>query len=163
MSTAQKLWFCTQTRIGRALVALTQMVSPAVGAAIVLWLIYNVEMLAFPVVSDFKIERLELSDGYYVTSGTYTKKRPCELVVTNIVYAPSDSRQPGSLVHQIRHEDLGANLPVGTVRWGPYKVPAQAGLDPEGRIEVIGVHRCHTLWGQHTHYASVPVKNLPTK
>ena len=160
MSTAQKVWFCTQTKFGRVLLALAQMMSPAVGAVLVLWIIYNVEMLAAPVVRDFQVTRIERVDGFYLASGTYYKKRSCELVITNIIGLPVDPKQPSVLVYQVMATDAGSNLPVGSVKWGPYKIPAPAGVEQLDHVDIIGIHRCHALWNQSTHYATLTLAQL---
>lgn len=160
MSAAQKVWFCTQTKLGRVLLALAQMMSPAIGAVLVLWIIYNVEILLAPVVSDFKVTQVERVNGVYQVSGSYYKRRSCELVITNIIGLPADPKQPSTLVYQVMAGEAGSNLPVGSVKWGPYKIPAPANVEMLDHVDIIGIHRCHALWNQSTHYATIPMAAL---
>lgn len=160
MSDARKLWFCTQTRLGCTLLTLTQMFSPVFGALVVVWIIFSVERIAFPVVENFSITSLERRGDVFVASGTYEKKRGCELLFTNIMAVPGANKNPSVLMRQIQAGEPGTNSPVGLVKWGPYQIPAPQDLSFMGSVEVIGVHRCHALWSQTTTYVSLPVKDI---
>ena len=155
MSTADKVWFCTQTRLGRALVALVYLMAQIVGVFIALGAIYQLEMRFFPVVSEFQIYDIKKAPGTVTVSGTYNKVRACELLITNVIGVSKNG--PALLLHQIRPADDGANLPTGKARWGPYTLTTPTDWGETSHIQVVGVHRCHALWSQQTVYASFPV------
>ncbi len=158
MSTMDKVWFCTETRLGRALVALVYLLAQIVGVFAAFFVIYQVEMRWFPVVSDFQIRDLQKTPDSVTVKGTYTKARPCELLITNVIGVSPVG--PALLLHQVRPADDGANLPTGKARWGPYTFTKPADWAGTTHIQVIGVHRCHALWSQQTVYASFPVEQF---
>lgn len=158
MSVNDKVWFCTQTRLGRAMVALIYFMAQVTGIFIAFFIIYQAEMRLFPVVSQFQITSIDKTPGAVAVSGTYTKARPCELLITNVLGVSLTG--PATLLHQIRPADDGANLPTGKARWGPYKFSPPADWADTTHINVVGVHRCHALWSQQTVYASFPVEQF---
>ena len=158
MSTTDKVWFCTETRLGRAMVSLIYFMAQVMGVFIAFFVIYQVEMRLFPVVSQFQITVLNKTINTVAVNGTYVKSRPCELLITNVIGVSPTG--PALLLHQIRPADDGANLPTGKTRWGPYEFSYPTDWSGTTNIQVVGVHRCHALWSQQTVYASFPVEQF---
>jgi hypothetical protein len=158
MSVSDKVWFCTETRLGRAIVSLIYFLAQVVGVFLAFFVIYQVEMRWFPVVSAFQITDIKKLSPTVAVSGTYVKARPCELLITNVIGISAGG--PALLLHQVRPADDGANLPTGKARWGPYTFSKPADWADTTHIQVVGVHRCHALWSQQTTYASFPVEQF---
>jgi len=134
--------------------------APFVGAMVGLFVTYQVEMTFLPVVTDFKLTGMfKVANGYQVT-GSYDKRRSCELISTSLLAISSDPQQPAKLLHQLKHQDAGANLPVGLVNWGPYVFAAPASFDNATHIKAVSLHRCHALWLHQTDYITIPISAL---
>ena len=165
MTPADKLAFMTHTRMGRFLWAVAGMVMWFTGMFGMLFVLWSIETRWFPVITDFKIHRLELVADAYVMEGSFRKHRPCEMLVTNVLAVPRQPLAPSHLVHQLKTDVIGGNAPTGLTTWGPLSVPFPAKvfehIDKIDRVEVRGTHRCHPLWNIETVYASLDPKELP--
>lgn len=141
---------------------LVHMFAPFFGLAIGLLAYHQIEMAFWPVVTDFAITGVSKQAGVYKVTGFYNKRRSCELLSTSLLSEnPANTRLPSKLLFQIKHEDLGANLPVGLVVWGPYLIPEPESYGGATHIRVTSLHRCHPLWLHETHYITVPIAGLP--
>jgi hypothetical protein len=126
--------------------------APALGVAIVVLLAAQLEERFMPVIEDFKVTRIERTDGGWRAWGTYRKLRVCELVSSNVV-AYGDG--PAKLLLQVKPFDA----PLGLIEWGPYDIPAAS--TPFTRVQVISTHRCHPLWAQQAVYFEIRADQLP--
>lgn len=132
--------------------------APFVGAMIGLFVTYKVEMTFIPVVTDFKVTELVKEGNAYKVTGSYNKHRSCELLSTSILAInENDKLQPAKLLYQIKHQDVGANLPVGRVSWGPYLIPSPPSFGNATKLTATSLHRCHALWLHESHYITLPI------
>lgn len=137
---------------------LMHLFAPFFGLMLGLLVTYWVECTFLPVVTDFKITALQPTATGWAVSGSYNKRRACELITTNIVSInQSNPSEPGRLLHQIHPTEIGSNLPVGAVYWGPYQIPAPPDWGSATHVQAVSVHKCHALWTQETLYATLPV------
>jgi len=141
---------------------LLHLFAPFVGAALGLLATYQLEMAAWPVVTDFQVSSIAKAPGGYVVTGSYHKRRACELISTSLLaFDATRPELPARLLHQLKHQDQGANLPVGPVAWGPYTFSAPASFGAATHIRAVSLHRCHALWLHESHYTTLPVSALP--
>jgi hypothetical protein len=146
----------------RAAGVLMHIFAPFLGIALGLWATWHIEMAALPVVTDFAVTSITKAPGGYVVTGLYNKRRSCELISTSVLaFNAARPEQPAHLLHQLKHQDAGANLPVGPVLWGPYTMPAPASFGNATHIRAVSLHRCHALWPHQSHYITLPVSSLP--
>ena len=146
----------------RAAAVLLHIFAPFVGIALGLWATWHIEMAALPVVTDFAVTSISKTGNTYSVTGLYNKRRSCELISTSVLaFAPSNPKLPAVLVHQIKHQDPGANLPIGPVIWGPYLMTAPASFGQATHLKAISLHRCHALWPHESHYITLPLSALP--
>ncbi len=139
-----------------------QMFAPFAGIALGLLATYQLEMAFWPVVTNFQVASIAKAPGGYVVTGSYHKRRSCELISTSLLAVNAAAPDaPAQLLHQLKHQDAGANLPVGPVAWGPYTFSAPASFGPATHIKAISLHRCHALWLHQSHYTTLPVSALP--
>ena len=142
----------------RAITIFLHFFAPFVGAMIGLFVTYKVEMAFIPVVTDFKVTELVKDGNAYKVTGSYNKRRSCELLSTSVLaFAPANPKLPAVLVHQIKHQDPGANLPIGPVVWGPYLMTAPPNFGQATHLKAISLHRCHALWLHESHYITMPI------
>lgn len=127
-------------------------IAPAIGVMLVIWLAYHIEQTFMPVVSDFKVTKVERTETGWRAWGTYRKNRVCELVGSNVV---GYSNGPAQLLLQIKPFDA----PVGLIEWGPFDIPRTD--KPFDRVQVISTHRCHPLWATQAVYFDLDVSKLP--
>jgi hypothetical protein len=137
---------------------LVNAVAPAFGLFVSLWIIWNVETRFFPVVEDFTLDRLALTDEGYVAEGTLHKVRNCELIGTTI-FAVREGAPKKLLATYIRGQ-FGTDTATGHQTWGPLTLQLPADLASYDRVEVFAMHRCHALWLQETAYMVKPVGEL---
>lgn len=146
----------------RLVLALCRIFAPFFGIALGLLATYQIEMAAWPVVTNFAVTSIVKVPSAYQVTGSYTKARSCELISTSLLaFNAADATQPGKLLYQIKHQDPGANLPVGLVMWGPYTIQAPDSFGDATHIRVTSLHRCHPLWLHESHYTTVPIAGLP--
>ncbi len=148
------------------LIKFANFIAPFLGAVMGMWIIYNVETRFFPVVVDFKMDKIEKVGLDWVASGTLMKARPCELLTISVLAAPKTPMVPNVLVTQVRTETvLGGNMPTGLNTWGPWSMTIPAALASNiaeiAHVEVRASHKCHALWAQETHYINIPIDQLP--
>ena len=143
------------------LARLERIFGPLLGALVGLAVLYFAEMAFLPVVTDFRIERMDHERGAVLVSGTYLKHRSCELLATNVMAVGAG--MPSGLVYSLKLGEAGSNMPVGPVRWGPYRMPVPPTWGGYTHIEVVAMHRCHALWVQETQYIRLPVELFATK
>lgn len=137
------------------LLHLERLFGPLLGALLGLAALYALEMTFAPPVTDFLIDKMERQGDVVVVSGTYLKHRPCELIATNVMAVGAG--MPGGLVYSLKLGEAGSNMPVGPVRWGPYRMPVPPTFGAYTHLEVTALHRCHALWPQQTKYIRLPV------
>jgi hypothetical protein len=146
----------------RAAGLLAYVFAPFVGMALGLLASYHIEMAWWPVVTDFRVASIAKVPGGYRVAGSYNKRRSCELISTSLLAVnPARPELPAQLVHQLKHQDEGANLPIGPVHWGPYLMPAPASFGTATHIRAVSLHRCHALWLHESHYVTLPIAALP--
>ena len=146
----------------RAAAVLLHVFAPFVGIALGLWATWHIEMAALPVVTDFAVTSISKTSNTYSVTGLYNKRRSCELISTSVLaFAPANPKLPAVLVHQIKHQDPGANLPIGPVVWGPYLMTAPSSFGQATHLKAVSVHRCHALWLHESHYITLPLSALP--
>ena len=146
----------------RASAVLLHVFAPFVGIVLGLWATWHIEMAALPVVTDFAVTSISKNGNTYSVTGLYNKRRSCELISTSVLaFAPANPKLPAVLVHQIKHQDPGANLPIGPVVWGPYLMTAPSSFGQATHLKAVSVHRCHALWLHESHYITLPLSALP--
>ena len=146
----------------RAAAVLLHVFAPFLGIALGLLATYHIEMAALPVVTDFAVTGIAKTGSSYSVTGLYTKRRSCELISTSVLaFNPAQPKQPAVLVHQIKHQDPGANLPIGPVVWGPYAMSAPPSFGQATHLKATSLHRCHALWLHESHYITLPLSALP--
>lgn len=144
-----------------ALARLEHVFGPLLGALVGLAVLYALEMAFLPPVTDFLIGDMKRQNNVVVVSGTYLKHRSCELLSTNVMAVGAG--MPSGLIYSLKLGDAGSNMPVGPVRWGPYRMPVPPTFGAYTHIEVVALHRCHALWVQETKYIRLPVGLLAEK
>lgn len=166
MSEAEKMRFFTHTRIGRAVYRVAGFFAFMAGLVCSLFVIWSIETRFFPVITDFKITAFERVGDRYIIEGQFNKRRPCELLATNVLAVPRQMLAPSRLIHQIKPFDIaGGNAPTGRSIWGPYSIPFPHKVfeneDLIAWVEVRSVHRCHALWNQETTYTRLNLSEVP--
>ena len=143
------------------LLHLSRLFGPLLGTLVGLAVLYAIEMAYLPPVTDFLIGDMEHHGDAVVVSGTYRKRRACELLATNVL--ATGAGMPSGLVYSLKLGEAGSNMPVGPVRWGPYRMPVPPTWGSYTHVEVVALHRCHALWVQETHYIRLPTSNFAAK
>ena len=143
--------------MGNFTLYLGRLFGPVIGMLIGLAALYFMEIKFFPPVTDFRVTFEVKNDGYVTVHGDYYKRRPCELIVTNIIATSPEKTRPSILLHQIKVGEIGSNMPVGLVAWGPHKIPIPKTWGHYTHVDAIGLHRCHGFWLQETSYIRLPV------
>jgi hypothetical protein len=133
-------------------------VAPAFGLLLALWIIWNVETRFFPVVTDFTLDSMVLTDEGFVAEGTLHKKRNCELIGTTIFAVREGA--PKKLLATYMRGQFGTDTATGHQTWGPLTLQLPADLAAYDAVEVHAMHRCHALWLQETTYMVKPVVEL---
>lgn len=131
---------------------LVSRIAPAIGVVLVVWASWHIERRFMPVITDFKVERIERTDAGWRAWGSYHKRRVCELVSSNVV-AYGDG--PAALLLQVRPFDA----PLGHIAWGPIDIPRTG--KPFTRVQVISTHRCHPFWATQAVYLDIDASTLP--
>ena len=155
-----------ETKTGRIALWCIERLAFAVGALLMLWVVYMSETRFFPVVTDWKLEYVEREDGHYILGGVLEKQRACELLATSIMAVPNQRFAPRVLIYQIKPNEInGGDTPTGYTTWGPWRLEIpKVFLEHRDKIsflEVIGHHRCHGFWSQETLYGRVSAEMLP--
>lgn len=141
-------------------------IAPAFGALVALWIIWNVEVRWFPVITNWNLTSVERSGDRYTMSGSMMKGRSCELLATNVLAVPKVALAPRVLLYRIDPQDIdGGNAPTGFSQWGPWTMDIPRSFlrhrDEIAYIEVVGIHRCHAFWNQETLYGTIQMEQLP--
>lgn len=134
------------------MISLLNRIAPALGVALVIWLAYHLEQRLLPVITDFKVERIERTETGWRAWGAYNKRRVCELISSNVV---AYGEGPARLLLQVKPFDA----PAGHIAWGPYDIPRAE--RPFTRVQVVSTHRCHPLWASQAVYLDIDARDLP--
>lgn len=159
------VWLST-TRLGKVAVWIAESVAFALGALMMMFVLYHAETRLLPVISQWTLNPVVRDGGNYILSGTMVKTRPCTLLATSIMAVPKQPLAPRVTLYQIKPQEIdGGQLPTGKSTWGPWtmKIP-QAFIEHRDKIawiDVIGHHRCHGFWDQETYYGRVEMGALP--
>lgn len=138
---------------------LVNTMAPIFGMFVSLWLIWNVEMRFFPVVTDFKVSQVISTADGYMAYGELRKARSCEFLGLTI-YAHSEG-EPKLLIGQFKKDIFGSDVGTGHQTWGPWTMAFPPAVAQYDHIQLQGTHRCHALWMQTTEYFSMSTKDLP--
>jgi hypothetical protein len=155
-----------ETPSGGATLWVLERTAAVVGALVALFIIYSLEMIFAPVVTNWKVDSMHRIGNHFIVSGTMEKRRACELISTSVLAVPKAPLAPRHLIYQVHPDEIiGGNAPTGSSTWGPWQVPIPQALiqhrDQIAFLEIVGQHRCHLLWTQETLYGRVPAELLP--
>lgn len=153
------------TARGKVILWVLERMAFALGAIVMLWAVAELESRLAPVVTNWSMDYAERRGDVIVLGGRLKKNRACELVSTSVMAVPKRALAPRRLIWQAKpHEIMGGNTPTGLTTWGPIEIRIPAALlqnqNEISYLEVIGIHRCHALWSQETHYGTVEVSRI---
>jgi len=162
----KSIHWLTHTSIGKLVHKLLNFVAFVIGVLFTLFIIYNVEVRLFLVITFWELEYIQKDGNKYTIGGELHKARPCELASTSVMAVPKMPFAPRVLIYQIKPSELlGGNAPTGNSTWGPWTIDIPDALikykDDIAFLEVVGTHKCHALWQQETTYGRVQMSRLP--
>ena len=137
-------------RIDISKFSILKYIAPSIGTAVsffaLMLMLYTVEPVIAPVVSNFEVHRLYVKDNEATISGVMTRNRNCTFVSMS-AYSRFIGNTPKKLIPYEFLELDATNRGTGKQAWGPWKMKMP--LSPETKsIELVVTHRCHALWDQ---------------
>lgn len=119
----------------------------------------KIEHLAFPVVEDFHISKMERKGDYVVMSGFMRKTRDCTFVGVSAELVQGKSAVQIPLTYLDNTTNHTASRPMGTQGWGPWQILIPA-VQSNATVVLTATHKCHLWWTIQSHLANIPAKLL---
>lgn len=119
----------------------------------------KIEHLAFPVVEDFHISKMERKGDYVVMSGFMRKTRNCTFVGVSAELVQGKTILQIPLTYLDSVSDHTATRPIGTQGWGPWQILIPA-VQSNATVALTATHKCHLWWTTQSHLANIPAKLL---
>lgn len=124
-----------------------------------LYLLQKYESDLFPIVEDFNVDHILLSENEIMIAGDMNKLRPCKAIGLYPYFV-----EKGTTVRKdniIRHEGNRPfySRPVGHQTFGPHRFDNSNNAGIDGDVYLFVRHRCHLLWETDTLLAKIPIKH----
>lgn len=119
----------------------------------------KIERLAFPVVEDFHISKMERKGDYVVMSGFMRKTRDCTFVGVSAELVQGNTILQIPLAYLDNTTNHTASRPMGAQGWGPWQILIPA-VQSNDTVALTATHKCHPWWTTQSHLANIPTKLL---